>query len=580
MAAQKNKHTAWKWVAGILAILLLAAGGTALYLGAKWKPMLKEKISQGVYEGSDHLYRIDFRDMQLNLLAGSASLQGVVLRPDTATFTQLKAAGQLPVHIFRIELEKLQISRIGILTAYFKKRADLRAILLDKPSISISHYPGKKKADTAKAEKTLYQLLSGTLKSLHIGQILIKDADFNYLNGDNNKPLNTIRHLDVTVKDLLVDSLSQYDTTRFYYTKDVTFSLSGYRAPGKGKMYGMKIDTIRGSAARGEVTVKGFQMIPMYPELEFSRKYTYGHDRYDISFQKIGLLGVDFGKIVREGVLEARSLHLGPAKTNIFVNRELPPPPKFDKVRNFPHIAVRRIPMPMVIDSVLIDNIDVAYTEYNPISKKKGTIYFQNLKGSITNITNDSTRLAKNNHAIAKLSAKVMKASRIDVTIDFNLTDKLAAFSYSGSVAPMNLKVLNPMAKDMGLVEIESGQMQGVTFNIKANSRGSSGTVRFLYSDLKIKLYGDPEAGEKPKKKGLLSFLANTLLIKDNNPDKKGEAPRIARITFTRTPAASFFNQLWKGVFIGLRESAGLGAVPVKTPEQAMKKVREKLHKD
>jgi len=65
-------------------------------------------------------------------------------------------------------------------------------------------------------------------------------------------------------------------------------------------------------------------------------------------------------------------------------------------------------------------------------------------------------------------------------------------------------------------------------------------------------------------------------LIKDDNPTK-GEPARIADVTFQRTPAASFFNMLWKGVFIGMRETIGLGIVPVKTPEQAMKKVKEKV---
>ncbi|MNY54423.1 hypothetical protein D3C86_1902980 [compost metagenome] len=77
------------------------------------------------------------------------------------------------------------------------------------------------------------------------------------------------------------------------------------------------------------------------------------------------------------------------------------------------------------------------------------------------------------------------------------------------------------------------------------------------------------------KKKGFLSFLANNLLIKDANP-VKGEPARTADITFQRTPAASFFNLLWKSFFIGMREIVGIGVVPVKTPEEAMEKVKDK----
>ncbi|RZK81136.1 MAG: hypothetical protein EOO92_05725, partial [Pedobacter sp.] len=228
-----------------------------------------------------------------------------------------------------------------------------------------------------------------------------------------------------------------------------------------------------------------------------------------------------------------------------------------------------------IIDTLKLRNLDVAYTEYNPISQKRGTIYFQDFGGNVFNVTNDSLQLMKNNHAIANLHAMVMKTSRIDVAINFNLTAANAAFTYKGSVAPMDMMVLNPVAKNMGLVEIESGKMQKTVFDIKANENGSSGTVGFFYTNLKVKLLKEGELGEPPKKKGLLSFIANSFVIKDENP-KKGEDPRIANVTFKRTPAASFFNLLWKSVFIGMRENIGLGMIKPKTPEQAMKKVNEK----
>jgi hypothetical protein len=573
---RSGKYKVLKWAGGILALLILLAGGAALYLNARWKPLLTKKIKDSVYEGSKHLYRINFQDIRLNLLTGTAVLDNVSLSPDTAVFNKLKTLRLAPVHLFQLKLKKLQINRVSVLTAYFKKRVEINSIVLEQPSIDMIRHEVPKRTDTLKDERTLYQLISKTLRSVRVKTIKIVDADFAYVNGRTLKPLNSVKHFSVNVKDLLIDSLSQFDSTRVYYARDIAFKLTGYRSLGKDKMYTMKIDTIAGSMAEKMIRIKGFQMIPMYPDLAFTRKYKYGKDRYDLNFDEINLAGVDFMKLNDEGSLYARSLKIGPARAGIFVNRELPPPPNFDKVRNFPHVAIRRIPMPTAIDSVIIKNVDVAYTEYNPISEKKGTVYFQNLTGRITNLTNDSSRLAKDNHAIASLSALVMKTSRIDVRINFNLTDKNAAFHYKGSVGPMNMLVLNPMAKNMGLVEIERGKMQKTEFDIRANSKGSSGTVRFYYTDLKVKLLSEAENGKAPKKKGFLSFLANTLLIKNNNPDK-GETPRVARTTFTRTPAASFFNELWKGVFIGIREIVGLGAIPVKTPEQAMKKVNDKL---
>lgn len=99
--------------------------------------------------------------------------------------------------------------------------------------------------------------------------------------------------------------------------------------------------------------------------------------------------------------------------------------------------------------------------------------------------------------------------------------------------------------------------------------------MNFYYTALKVALLKETEEGAAPKKKGFLSFLANKLVIKDANPSK-GEKVRTAEIRFERTPAASFFNLLWKSVFTGIRETVGIGMVPVKSPEKAYEKVKDK----
>jgi hypothetical protein len=572
---QLGKRTWWKWLLGSCAVLFILILGTVFYLNARWKPILTKKLKEGVRNRSFNLYKLDFKDITFNPFTGSAALHQVSLTPDTVIYNQLNARQLAPVNIFNIRLERLQLSRIALLRAYFKREIDMKAIVLDQPSIRMIHYKVKPRPEVEKEAPTLYQMISNQLKSINVSAIKIIDADFDYVNGETSQTLNSVKHLSINVKNFLVDSLSQFDTTRYYYAKDIGFQLTGYKSIGKGRMYTIKVDTVSGTASGKAIVFKGVQVIPMYPDLTFTRKYTYGKDRYDFKFNQISFTGVDFARLDSEGSLHAEALKIGPAKVNIFVNRELPAPPKLDKIRNFPHVALKRLPFQAIVDTVKLNNVDVAYTEYNPISQRRGTVYFQNLSGSILNVTNDSVQLARNNHAIANLSALVMKTSRIDIRINFNLTDKNAAFSYRGAVGPMNMLTLNPMAKNMGLLEIESGKMQKTDFNIQANAKGSSGTVHFYYTDLKVKLLKEGEDGAALKKKGFLSFLANTILIKNANPDKN-EAPRTANVTFQRTPATSFFNLLWKGVFFGMRETVGIGAVPVRTPEESMKKIKDK----
>jgi len=572
MALQKRRRI-WIWVASVLGAIILLIGIAALYLSSRWKPLLTEKIKEGVYTASDHLYTLDFEDIHLNLLTGSVVLDSLKLTPDTAVFNELKAKRKAPSHLFRIKVAYLKFSRIQLLTAYFDKKINLGSIILTKPSIDMVYYKVPKKVDTLKDERTLYQQLSKSLHSIRIDAIKVVDADFDYYNGA--KKLNAVQHLTVNVKDILIDSLSQYDTTRVLHAKNIGFELNGYESLTKDKMYTMKVDSVSGSINSRTLKITGLKLIPMYPDLTFSRKYSVQKDRYDLNFSSIHITGVDFIKLNTEGSLYAKEISIGPAKVAVFLNRELSPP-DFDKGRNYPHKALKRLPIETIVETLTLNKVDIAYTEYNPKNKERGTLKLDNLSGKITNLTNDSLRLTKNSHANADLTTYILGAGKLNVKIDFNLTDPRAAFSYVGHVSPFNLRILNPLSKSLGDVEIESGKVKDVDFNIKANENGSNGTVRFTYSDLKVKLLKQGEDG-KTEKKGLLSFLANTILIKDDNPTN-GEPVRTASINWTRVPQASFFNIMWKSVFVGIREIVGIGIVPIKPmakPELSKKEQRK-----
>ncbi|MCZ4243095.1 hypothetical protein [Pedobacter punctiformis] len=567
----------WLWITGITGALILIVSVAAIILSATWKPLLTEKIKAGVYNGSHHLYKIDFKNINLNIITGSLALHEVTLTPDSAVFDSLKMKGLAPPNLFLLKLKKLQISRVGILTAYFKKHAEVGSIVLEKPSINMIFNKVPKKPDAVEPEKTLYDQISGTLKAIHVKNIKIVDADFDYINKSTSKTtINSIKHLNVNIKDFLLDSLSQSDTTRFYYTKDISFEIAGYKSLTKDKMYTMKVDTISGSAASKKINIKGFKLIPMYPELAFARKYNVQKDRYNLAFDRIEFAGVDFTGLSNDQKIYAKSLKIGPAKVEVFMSRESPPPPGLDKGRNFPHMALKRLNIQTLIDTVKIRNIDVKYGEYNPASKKIGSVEFKNLTGNILNVTNDSTQLTKNNYAHADLNSLLMGSGKLNVKIDFNLTANNGAFGYSGSLGAFNFKQLNPLSVALGLVEIESGQVQHIDFKANGNLHSATGSINMLYTNLKVKLLSDNIDGEGTKEKGLLSFLANSILVKDQNPTR-GEAPRTATMTNTRINSASFFNLMWKTIFTGIRDITGVGIVPVKDPVKQQKVIAKKI---
>ncbi|MBC7417049.1 MAG: hypothetical protein H7325_02710, partial [Pedobacter sp.] len=439
----KKRKKLWLWTGSILGIIILVVLVAAQILSAKWRPLLTEKIKKAVYSGSHHLYSINFDKINLNLVTGSLALQNLTLTPDTAVYDSLKMAKLAPVNVFEIKLEKLQLTRISILKAYFNKEVDLTEIALQNPSIKMTHNKVPKKPDTVQNDSTLYQKISKTLKSIHINKLAVIDADFDYIDNTGSKQaISSLKHLDIHVADFLLDSLSGKDSTRFFYTKDIGFQLLDYKYLTKDGMYTMKIDSIFGSTKSKQVTIRNFKMTPMFKDLTFARKYKVQKDRYDLSFGKIRFENVDFRIISEEQRVYAKAVRLENANVDVFMSRESPAPPGVDKAKNFPHLALRKLRIPIDLDTIKIKNLDVKYSEYNPASKKIGSVSFKNSSGSILNITNDSLQLVKNHHALANLNTLLLGKSSLNLKIDFNLTAKDGAFSYSGSMGKFNMQGL------------------------------------------------------------------------------------------------------------------------------------------
>jgi hypothetical protein len=84
-----------------------------------------------------------------------------------------------------------------------------------------------------------------------------------------------------------------------------------------------------------------------------------------------------------------------------------------------------------------------------------------------------------------------------------------------------------------------------------------AGTVKMLYDDLKIAVLGQDEDTKKFKKKGLASIAAN-ILIKNSNPSKRKDEPRVPQVQFERDIHRSMFHMIWKTLFKGIKESAGI----------------------
>ena len=221
----------------ILLVAFFIIGGTGYYLynrfiaDDRWKPLLQQQLKAMVLNSSDSLYRIEYSDFDLNLSSGNATLTDFKLIPDSAVYEKLVALNKAPDNLFILAVKKLTIENVGAKKAWQEKILNISHISIDKPSLTIIN---KRYAfnDTVKVgtPKTPYQIMKKVFKQLKIDSISLNDISVNYINKSNPVTKQTaLKHLDISISNILIDSLSAIDTTRFYYTKGIEVTLHDYK---------------------------------------------------------------------------------------------------------------------------------------------------------------------------------------------------------------------------------------------------------------------------------------------------------------------------------------------------------------
>jgi hypothetical protein len=114
----------------------------------------------------------------------------------------------------------------------------------------------------------------------------------------------------------------------------------------------------------------------------------------------------------------------------------------------------------------------------------------------------------------------------------------------------------------LGLFSVKRGTKQKASANIEGNNLTARGKIIMIYNDLHISPLKTDEDNNL-RKKSVMSFLANTFYIKNENPTK-GDAPRSADIVVKRDNQ-SFFGFIWEVMLTGILETIG---VPLKYAEQ------------
>ena len=148
-----------------------------------------------------------------------------------------------------------------------------------------------------------------------------------------------------------------------------------------------------------------------------------------------------------------------------------------------------------------------------------------------------------------------MKHTPVNAAFKFDLVNyKKGNFTVTASLGTINSEALNEITIPLALLKLNSLKVKALEALIEGDNYQGSGTVKLIYNDLKITAL--KAADDTLKKRGLLSFVANTFIIKKDNP-LNDQPVRVERAEYKRDTKKSFFNLVWKTIFTGAGKTVG-----------------------
>ncbi|WP_183564520.1 hypothetical protein [Mucilaginibacter sp. SP1R1] len=544
----------FKFVLIPVAVILLLSFIVNVY----WSPILANKVRDVVLTSSDSLYKVDFSDAELHILQGKIVIYNITLTPDTAVYNQKKKQHLAPNNLVELHVKRLILLHVHPYSLYFRHKLNISRVILNEPEVKISYQLNHTKDTVVKDHRTAWQKISKSLHSIHVGQIFLNDVKFKYQDYSGNKvAISELKEMNLNATDLLIDSATQTDRSRLLYCKDIVTELNNYTGRTTSGLYTYKIKYLKLSTLKSQLNVVGLSVDPAKTNIFFTKSQ---RDRFGLTIDSLQLNNFDFLSYHKYRSLTASSLLLNKGTISVFNNPNKVSNKTIDRIVSFPNVMIHKIGTDLIIDTVHIRHFNIEYSEFNTKSNKTGTVTFNNTSGHLYNITSNKAAIAKNNFTSAQLSTYFMNRGRLDVQFKFNLTDKDAAFTYKGALGTMALPVLNPAIMPLAMVKATSGTVKQLSFDIQANSKVFKGKVGFLYNDLKVNIFQADTANDRLKKRSLISIFANLFVIKHNNPDNAGQAPRSAVVVYPRPKDSPFFKTIWKTLLEGIKPCVGLDA--------------------
>lgn len=541
----------------VLACLGVVAAILFVVFRKKHQPAVDKEIAKRlidfVHDGSNGLYHLEMDSLVADVVDSRLTIFNAHLRPDTVLYEKQLGSAQSPQDLFDVKIAQFSIDDISPVDFLTAKEINLEKIYLKNPVIQVVHR--KQKSNEQKdSSGTVFQRLQNKINSIQVDTIRIEDASFTYENRTKKKT-SKIEKLSFLATDFLIAESTQNDTTRFLFSKNCRIRLRDYSLQTPDSLYTFRFEDLAIETSRKIMVIDNIRFAPRVSASAFYKQVGHQQDRFNLAINRVTINDIGWWSMLGDESLIVKQILLNKPELDIFNDKSQKADTR-SKMGKYPHQLLMKVAFGIRVDTMSIRDMRLSYTELNPKTGVEGTLRFTNINGNLLNVTNDSATILTRPLMKIDVNATFMQEAPVRANFSFNLAKQRSGdFEVSMKLGKLSKEAVNKLTVPLGPVRIDELKLNSLNATIKGNNNSATGRLVFEYEDLKVSALKND--GDTVKKKKLLSFIANTFILKSANPIGGKEA-RVAYPTFKRDPKKSYFNLVWKTIFTGIKMTAGI----------------------
>jgi hypothetical protein len=553
-----KKFTKWFFI-GLIALIVIAIG---LYFYVAYL-VKKEIYNQYDKTALSEYYALSINRIGYNIFTQNLIIHNLKLLPVEQSDSTKPAPPENSLKIKRIEVKQFDVNRlINEREIYTSK------LLFHQPHLEIDELIKNQKLLTSKNNDSTPKQ---ALKKIIVEQFVLEDGFIKLRNESNQADNIHLPSVNLKFEGIRVnfDSLSKKPNVGLSLATQLQVDSLSFRLP--GTYYKLFINTSEILPQSQDLKFSGVKLYPirgLHAQAVGLRKQ---NDVVEIDVKTVQTTEFDLTDLISGKGFFMEKLLLDEPTVRLMRDKRLPEDE--NKRPKMPQQLVRSIKGDFKVDTILLQNASIYYTELMGDKPDTPTINFDSVFTTITGFASLSTNDGNKRELIANSSGIILGKAHFENKINWHFTAD-NSFDFHGRLGGMNASAVNVVSESAAGALFRSGVIDSVFFKGLGNQDAASGMFEMRYHDLVVDV--TQKRSNNPNK--FLSLIANLILRRENPAE--GEGIRQVQMQTVRVPYKGFFNMYWKTIENGLLNTLKPGKRQRMNKDDALRKEWERFKKE